>query len=188
MRPDIQTACGHSLSLVRPDPDCITIQAIAHALANTCRFGGHTSSFYSVAEHCVRVALSGYVPRWLQFDALMHDAAEAFVGDIPTPLKHLLPEFRAIERRIEAAIELKFGCYEMHHDLVKKADLVLLATERRDLMPDTHYRWEAIAGIEPLASPIHPLAPASAREMFLRAFKKYAPLDISQMAEREIAA
>ena len=183
MRPDILTSTGQYLSLVRPDPDCITIEAIAHALANICRFGGHVRPFYSVAEHSVRVAASDYVPSWLKFDALMHDAAEAFVGDMPSPLKRLIPEFRAMERRIMAAIEHRFGCYETDHQLVKEADLVLLATERRDLMPAADYTGWELEDISPLAATIRPMKPSAAKEAFLLAFARYAPLDHSAPSE-----
>ena len=188
MRPDILTFTGQYFDFLTPSPESITIEAIAHALANTCRFGGHTSSFYSVAEHSVRVARSRYVPSWLKFDALMHDAAEAFVGDIPSPLKRILPDFKLIEARVEDAIEARFGCHEMHHPLVKNADLVLLATEQRDLMPSHDDEWASIRGIQPLRARIRPLTPRRAERAFLQAFSRYAPLEMAPMAEMEIAA
>ncbi|EKN01099.1 YfbR-like 5'-deoxynucleotidase [Acidocella sp. MX-AZ02] len=189
MRPEILTATGVYFSLVRPDPDDIRIEDIAHALANTCRFAGHCQPFYSVAEHSVRVALCSRVPSWLKFDALMHDAAEAYLGDIPTPLKRLVPEFREVERRIEDAIEARFGCHQIHHELVKAADLALLATERRDLMPAAdNGEWEVtLSGIDPLPARITPMSPRTAARLFLEAFEKHAPLDLLPLSVKVTA-
>lgn len=185
MRPEILTSTGQYFNLVAPNADDITIESIAHALAHTCRFGGHTRAFYSVAEHSVRVAASDCVPSWLKFDALMHDAAEAFVGDIPTPLKKLLPRFNVIEHRVEDAIITRFGCHEIHHPLVKKADLELLATEKRDLMPVVADEWDCLAGVDPQKIVIVPMRADRAKEQFLRAFEQYAPMDIAREAQME---
>lgn len=188
MRPEILTHTGQYFSFVEPSVDAITIEAIAHALAHTCRFGGHTKQFYSVAEHCVRVALCECVPSWLKFDALMHDAAEAFVGDIPSPLKQMLPDFRIIEGRVEDAIEVRFGCHEIHHPLVKQADLELLAAEQRDLMPAHDDEWENLKGIVPARLRIAPMSAQTAKAEFLQAFVMYAPLEVACEVDLERSA
>lgn len=188
MRNDILTASGWYVDFLAPDPDSITIEAIAHALGNTCRFGGHCLPFYSVAEHCVRVAACNFVPSWLKFDALMHDAAEAFVGDVPSPLKRLLPDFKTVERRIEEVIADKFDCHEIHHEIVKRADLILLATEQRDLMPAHDDEWPVLKGVPCLETHIRPMRPHIAKQAFLRAFARYAPLDQVQTSKEGIAA
>ncbi len=103
IKPEILTRGGHYISLVNPDVSKLTIGDIAMALAYTCRFGGHTLGFYSVAQHSVLV--SHVVPQPFAKAALLHDAAEAIVGDVPAPLKQLLPEFKRIEARIESAYE-----------------------------------------------------------------------------------
>ncbi len=86
---------GHDFDLLRPDDTAWSIIDIAHGLSNLCRYAGHTTEFYSVAQHCV--VMSRHVPQRLALTALFHDAAEALVGDMPTPLKALLEGYRTIE-------------------------------------------------------------------------------------------
>lgn len=161
----ILTFSGHDFDLLRPDDTAWSIIDIAHGLSNLCRFAGHTTEFYSVAQHCV--VMSRHVPRSLALTALFHDAAEAFVGDMPTPLKALLEEYRMIETRIQAAILRRLGLPETLPLEIKRADRALLATERRDLLPCGASPWPELAGVEPLAERIVPLPPAEARAAFL---------------------
>ena len=161
----ILTFSGHDFDLLRPDDTAWSIIDIAHGLSNLCRFAGHTTEFYSVAQHCV--VMSRHVPQRLALTALFHDAAEAFVGDMPTPLKALLGEYRTIETRIQAAILRRLGLPETLPLEIKRADRVLLATERRDLLPRGASPWPGLAGVEPLAERIVPLPPAQARAAFL---------------------
>lgn len=172
MIPSIQARSGRYINFVAPDPNVFCIHDIAHALSHTCRFGGHTRDFYSVAQHSVLV--SYLVPENDQFAALMHDAAEAYVGDVPTPLKQLLPEYKAIEKRIEACLFERFGLYDGMPVSVKKADLIMLATEQRDLMQakNDDAEWGLIADIQVAPFRIKPQSPGQARKSFLDRFNQ----------------
>jgi 5'-deoxynucleotidase YfbR-like HD superfamily hydrolase len=115
-----------------PRVEDIWIDDIAHSLANLCRFGGHCRQFYSVAQHSVLV--SRLVPLHLAFVGLMHDATEAYVGDMVRPLKYSLPQFLEIEDAIWRLIARRFDLPLHLPAEVKEADDIALVTERRDLI------------------------------------------------------
>lgn len=134
----ISTSLGIRMYPLDPREDEIDINDIANALSRICRFTGHvkpTVELYSVAEHCVRVAM--YLPEPLRLAGLLHDASEAYLSDIARPVKKQ-PEFlkyKDIEHALETVIFKKFGVAinsyvvgEIHH-----ADSKLLATEMRDV-------------------------------------------------------
>jgi hypothetical protein len=191
----MQTIGGKAFFPCDPRPIDITIEDIAYALSHVCRFGGHCTEFYSVAEHSVRVAQAIKVSGGTQdeiFAGLMHDAAEAYVGDMVWPLKQApeLAGYKKIERRVEDAIAERFGLAKELPAIVKKFDLVLLSTEKRDLMNDGFGRQfgatreaEAAAiqlgewhsdDFEPLPEVIRPWSSSWARGRFLGAFAEFA--------------
>jgi hypothetical protein len=103
----IRTNSGKSFDLMQLDPDSICIEDIAHGLSNTARFAGQLNGFLSVAQHSVWVM--SYTSPENQLAALLHDASEAYLGDMPSPLKELMPDFLAHEKRVMQAIAEKFG-------------------------------------------------------------------------------
>lgn len=172
--PYLQTVSGRWVNPFDPDPGQIDIGDIARALSNQCRFGGHCRPFYSVAQHSVHVSelveqRGGDVED--VFAALMHDAAEAYLGDMPHPIKHRSPlgaAFRETEKHLERAIRQRFGIRADVPEL-KPADRALLATERRAFSAET-WHWPELDGIEPLEIELRAWAPDEAELAFTRRF------------------
>jgi len=164
----ILTSSGRHFSYLDPRPEDIHILDIAQGLSNECRYAGHSRSFYSVAQHAWLA--SQIVPREFALEALLHDAAEAYCKDIPRPLKDLLPDYREIEARIDATVRATFGLPANKSVAVRHADLALLATERRDLMPADGAPWKLLEGIEPLPRKITGMLPGRALGVFVRRY------------------
>jgi hypothetical protein len=172
---------------LRGEHQAITLQDIAHSLAMQCRYTGHTAWHYSIAQHSILVsqlatrwaAQGGVERRDLRKYAaagLMHDAAEAYVGDVSRPLKHLLRStsdaYDRIEGAVEAMIERRFGLVvtEPMRQLVKRADVALLHWEKLALLPGAPPRART-AGAEADDDPvtIAEWSPTQARRWFLDA-------------------
>lgn len=164
----ILTASGGRFYYDDVDRSDVRIEDIALALSRKCRFSGHTSEFYSVAQHCVQV--SYLVPYGRNLEGLLHDASEAYMQDISTPLKAMLPDYRAIEKKVEARIMRAFDINEDDPAPIKRADLVALATERRDLMPHDTEPWIILKGVAPLKEKLKPWSMEDARRSFLARF------------------
>lgn len=160
-----QTYSGQKFYPCSPTPDTIKICDIAKALSNTCRFNGHITTFYSVAQHSVLV--SKIVPEEYAFEGLMHDAAEAYIGDMVRPAKYSMPDYQRIEKIIEEVIASKYGLKYPWPKEVKEADDILLATERRDLVPSKAL-WSISA--EPIKEKLIPLSNFDSEQEFLARF------------------
>lgn len=167
----IQTLSGKKFDYLNSTADDIVIEDIATALSHTCRFGGHLPEFYSVAQHSV--LCSQIVPPEFALEALLHDGAEAYCCDLPSPLKVLVPDYRFIESRIDRLIRHKYNLPEEISQVVKYADLTMLKTERRDLDIDDGTEWPMLAGI-PASDLIQviPLRPGQAYGRFMSRFNE----------------
>ena len=166
----IETSKGNRFDYATPENYKFNTDEIAHALSQLCRFTGHTKEFYSVAQHSIMV--SNLLPYNLRLLGLLHDAAEAFIGDINAPLKQLLPQVKELENRIQAAIYKQYGvAYTAEAAaMVKEADIMMLLTEKRDLMPggmpvDKWGDW--VKQYKPIRCRIEPWTPEYARDRFI---------------------
>ena len=166
----IQTYTGKPFNpLAGENEDCgpIELMDIAHALSHLCRFNGHTKRFYSVGEHSLHVAcVLAHTSPENQAWGLLHDAAEAYLGDMVRPIKKHMPDFQAIEDRLLQRIAKRFGLAWPIPDVVFVVDDIMLATEFRDLMhspPQTPLRMQPF----PVVIPHHIGLPEVIRELFL---------------------
>ena len=162
--PRIMLQSGAWFDFLDPESSEFKIEDIAAGLSNTCRYAGQCSAFFSVAEHSLLVS---EVANDHEYAALMHDAAEAFVGDITRPLKQLLPDFKQIEARVEKAIFDRFGVERPIPKEVKAADLRVLAAEQAQIMPRETSLWAFSDGVEPAPITVRCLTPTEANEAFL---------------------
>ena len=152
--------------------DHIDLEDVAHGLAYQCRFNGHTEHFYSVAQHSLMVA--HLVPRELRLAGLLHDAAEAYMGDMVSPLKAVMPHFVAAEGALIRQIGERFCVNLTNVDrVIRKADLIALATEKRDLLPNARDPWPSLEGIEPHHSRLEPLTASAAKVAFLEVWHRW---------------
>lgn len=163
--PTILLHSGAYFDLLDPWGSQFTIEDIAHGLSNTCRYAGQCQQFYSVAEHSWHA--SYLVPGPWKLAALMHDAAEAFIGDVTRPLKSLLPDYKRIERGVEDAIAARFGVFDMDAPEVKQADLAMLSAEQAEIMPPHADGWAVLAGVIPAPVNLRMWPPARAKAEFL---------------------
>jgi hypothetical protein len=169
----IRLLSGALFDYNRPADTDVKIEDIAAALSKVCRFSGHIHQFYSVAQHAINT--SRIVPPEYAFDALMHDTAEAFTNDLPTPLKYAVPIFKELEVKIESAMSVKFGFAYPLPDAVRLADSQMLSIEKVRLKRD-YSHWSVLEGIE--TSHIEhlvnltPMTPKRAERLFLERFEE----------------
>lgn len=145
-KPYMLTASGKHFNLLDPKPEQVDHNDIFAAISKLCRFTGHCSEIYTVGQHSLLVM--SLVPEEFRFEALMHDAAEAYTGDVGTPMKVALgPAFRELEHRIEAVVREKYGLPAKLSPEVKHADIVALGLEKRWMMPLDYESWPVLEGV-----------------------------------------
>ena len=170
------TFTGKRVHILNPAPSEIDIVDIAHALANICRFGGHVPRFFSVAQHSVLV--SDLLVEWgrqeLALWGLLHDAAEAYLGDLIRPLKLSVLGYAELEEKMMAAISIRFSLPPGLPSEVQRADNAILATEFRDLRGyATEKASEYAGGVHPRATiGIRPYCPEVAEDVFLSRYQQ----------------
>jgi len=139
-----RTFTGRMLDLSAPKPEDICLEDISHHLARVCRFGGAVHEYYSVASHSVMVhdivaAASGTTERRNRA-ALLHDATEAYLGDMVSGLKRLNPDYRILEDEWAACVEARFDVSFRRCPIIKDADLRARLSECRDLFSGEYPR------------------------------------------------
>ena len=164
----LTTYSGILVDVLNPMPSDFEIYDIAHSLSQLCRFGGHSREFYSVAQHSIRVAAE--LPSGLQLAGLLHDASEAYLIDVPRPVKKHLPEYCKIEEHLLDVLFKQFGIKldNKSAELVKTADDAVLWAEWAELMPK-HIRLQQPP---PAWTVLHEdaMTAAQSKTSFLRAF------------------
>lgn len=161
----MQTFTGRAFYPMDPRVEDIDLLDIAHSLSLTCRYGGHARRFYSVAEHCV--LLSRAVAPQNALWALLHDATEAYVGDMIRPLKASMPAYRAAEDRLMAVICERFRLDPTFPAEVKQADLRILHDERAVLMSAPPRSWGSLEAVPPLGITVEGWPPERAEIAYL---------------------
>jgi 5'-deoxynucleotidase YfbR-like HD superfamily hydrolase len=166
--PWIETWSGKKFYFLDPQPDMIDIQDIAHALAMQCRYTGHCATFYSVAEHSVIVSMITEPENALA--GLLHDASEAYLIDVASPVKPYLTNFKELEDKIMQVIAFKFGFqYPLVED-VHDADKAQLKTEAKYLMASGGADWVQEYPTKKVGKVPKCLQPFDSKNLFLSRF------------------
>lgn len=170
----IQTYRGRQFFPLRPRVEDLDIEDIAHALSLQCRFNGHCRVFYCVAEHSVHVCrlLQAQGHDAMALWGLLHDAAEAYLSDLPRPLKLMMPQFGQTEDALLRVIVEHFELSWPMPEAVRRADDVLLATEARDVMAPPPAPWVFTEGLEALPDRIVPVGAEQAESDFLACYEQ----------------
>jgi hypothetical protein len=161
----MQTFTGRAFYPLAPNVNDVDPVDIAHALSLLCRYGGHVSRFYSVAEHCVLMSYA-VAPEHALW-ALLHDATEAYMGDMIRPLKAAMPAYQAAEDRLMVVICDRFGLDHTCPVEVKEADNRILHDERDALMAPPPLPWAAVEDVPPLGVKVEGWGPAEAERRYL---------------------
>lgn len=166
----MQTYTGRPFYPLEPTLDDIEIESIAHSLSMTCRYNGHCLKFYSVAEHCVLLShtVDPEYARW----ALMHDAGEAYVGDMVRPLKPDMPEFVAIETNLEVMIAGRFNLGWPMPAQVKEHDTRIVVDEMEQNMAPARLPWLLLDGQRPLGVTLQCWSPDRAEAEYMSRYQQ----------------
>jgi uncharacterized protein len=168
----IQTYSGRVFWPLDPKAEEMDIEDIAHSLSHQCRFSGHAKVFYSVANHSILVSEKCKPENALW--GLLHDASEAYLVDVPRPIKHasrLGSEYRRIEKLVMQVVCEKYGLPVEEPPDVREADNLLLSWEQRDLMAPPPIPWHTTVPV-PFIEKIKPLTPEESKKLFLKRFHK----------------
>src|ERR1035437_893655 len=141
----IRTNSGIFINVFKPTPEMISIEDIAHALAGLPRWGGHLNRHYSVAQHCVLAARMAKTKKDKRA-ALMHDSTEAFILDMPTPIKAKLSQYKKVEDNLMAVIFKRFNVPYPYSPKVKKIDRKLLQLEWENLVARDRKNFKKCSG------------------------------------------
>jgi 5'-deoxynucleotidase YfbR-like HD superfamily hydrolase len=163
----IDTFSGKRIYPFNPEISEINIEDIAHALSLLCRFGGHCSEFYSIAQHSVYV--SQVCDKENALWGLLHDATEAYIGDVVKPIKRQdeMKKYREAEEKLEKVIAQKFNLTLPLPQDIKIADKRMLIAEKRDLMKNCELKdWE-YDDIKAVEFKVEPIGPKDAERLFL---------------------
>ncbi len=165
------TLSGHVINLLDPDPKTLAVEDIALGLSNLCRYAGQVTQFYSVAQHSVLVAqlVAEHHPGdyELILAGLLHDGTEAYLVDMPSPLKKVLPPYIEIENNFAEALALRFGFPSAYFDKVKVFDIAIRPDEMTQL---TRYGEEFLEG-PVLGIKIEALSPEQSRKLFMDVYQ-----------------
>jgi len=166
----IQTYTGRRFYPFSPSVYDVDIKDIAHALSNQCRYAGHCRRFYSVAEHSILMAEKA--PMALKLPALLHDAGEAYLTDVPSPIKRFMPEFKRVEDEIEQVVYKRFGMAFPLSPEVKRLDVRIRKDEASQAMGGEAVLWDTdrADAAEPLGVALRFYSPAEAEAAFLALF------------------
>ncbi len=167
----IKVTLGHYVDLINPDPNTIDITSIATALSRICRFGGHCPVWYSVAEHCIHAAdIAFRTTNDMQIvkAVLMHDATEAYLGDMVKPLKVTQPKYQSLELRMQRAIAARFNInFDAYENYIEAVDLLMLKAERMEMWPDDPTEWTGLSKVSEVPIPFEFMTPKRARNEFI---------------------
>ena len=182
----MQTHSGRAFDLIDPKPEDVHLSDISHSLSMICRYNGHVSGFYSVAEHCCHIydwlGMQGLHQR-IMLAGLLHDAPEAYVGDVIWPVQQALPEFRdafhALQARVWAVMRVALDIPEtvdLRHALVREADVRILLDERAALLTTPPPIPWAVEHLQPLGVEIQAWGPREARVQWLSRYLHILPI------------